>query len=271
MRRALRRAPLALASPILITLLAGPAASEPGDHVAIPAGSCFRGAPAGAADAEAAERPGRTIALSAFAIDRTEVTRGAYAACVLAGRCPPRRDLGLRDLVSRLPMTEVSHVEATAYCRAAGARLPPEAEWERAARGARDARRYPWGDEPDCARANFGNFEGEGRCPRAPGRPVEVGAFPAGASPEGVLDLAGNVWEWTADYYDPDAYAKAPASDPRGPRAPVPRRPEELGRAPRRSVRGGACCSMLGLPRVDNRVGFPEDYRDIDLGFRCAR
>ncbi len=97
-----------------------------------------------------------------------------------------------------------------------------------------------------------------------PGHPVEVGRHPSGASPDGVEDLAGNVWEWTEDYYDPRGFPRRADS------APVPRGADELGRAPRRAVRGGACCSMFGLPRIDNRVGFPEDYRDADLGFRCA-
>ena len=252
---------------ILLAQLVAPA--RPVDRVAIPAGTFFRGADRDP-DAEDDERPARRLRLGAFSIDRTEVTRAEYAACVAAAGCPPR-PLAPADRASRLPMTDVSFTEAAAYCAARGARLPTEAEWERAARGPADRRLYPWGDAPDCARANFGNFEGEGRCPANPGHPVEVGRYPRGASPEGVLDLAGNVWEWTADLYDPRAYAAAPDRDPRGPRRPRPPRPEELARAPRRSVRGGACCSMFGLPRLTNRVGFPEDYRDVDLGFRCAR
>ena len=235
------------------------------DRVPIRGGRFFHGAVADP-DAEDDEGPGRTLALPAFSIDRTEVTRAAYAACVLAGRCAARADVGAHDLASRLPMTRVTWTEARAFCVAAGGRLPSEAEWARAARGPRDRRRYPWGDAPACARANFGNFEGEGRCPENPGRPVEVGRYPSGASPEGVLDLAGNVWEWTADYYD----GRPPARDGSGPKRAPPRDPAELGRAPRRAVRGGVCCSMYGLPRLTNRVGFPEDYADVDLGFRCA-
>jgi len=259
----LRRLLMAAALLVVGMAAAEPSYTPPASRVLIPAGRFFHGAPPGAQDVEEDERPGRWLVLPAFELDRTEVTRGAYTACVVAGRCPHRRDLSPGDLLSRLPMTEVSQQEASTYCRAVGARLPSEAEWERAARGRLDARRYPWGDTADCARANFGSYEGEGRCPGAPGRPVEVGAYPGGASAEGVLDLVGNVWEWTADYYDPSGY-------PRGRPKAIPRGPEELGRAPRRSARGGACCSMLGLPRVDNRIGFPEDYRDIDLGFRCA-
>ena len=120
-----------------------------------------------------------------------------------------------------------------------------------------DGRRFPWGDEPACERANWGNFEGEGRCPANPGHPVAVARYKA--TSDGIYDLAGNVWEWTADYYG------------RSHTTPTARGSEELGRAPRRSVRGGACCSILAAPRIANRVGWPEDYRDADLGFRCVR
>ena len=224
--------------------------------VPVPAGRYFAGASpheTTGLDATQDDEPrGHLAYVAAFSMDATEVTRSAYAACVLAGACP-RREVALDDLVSSLPMVDVSWREAAAYCAASRARLPTEREWERAARGSADARRYPWGDEPECARGNWGNYEGEGHCPGNPGHPVAVGSYPPYA---GLYDLAGNVWEWTADAYP------APGAT---------RGPEELGIAPRRSVRGGACCSILAAPRVDNRVGWPEDYRDGDLGFRCVR
>jgi formylglycine-generating enzyme required for sulfatase activity len=205
---------------------------------------------------EADEQPRRMVRLSAFSIDADEVTRAEYAACVSAGACKPATGATPADAASRLPVTGVSWTDADAYCRWAHKRLPTEAEWERAARGT-DGRTYPWGEEVDCARANFGNYQGEGRCPKNPGRPVEVGSY----DPKSALhDLAGNVWEWVADWYDPRYYAHGPATDPPGPR-----------KGERRVVRGGACCSMFGLPRASNRNAFPPDYRDDDLGFRCAR
>jgi formylglycine-generating enzyme required for sulfatase activity len=203
---------------------------------------------------EADEQPRRTVVVSPFYIDQDEVTRAAYGVCVRAGACKPPAGARPDDATSQLPVTGVSWDDADAYCRWAGKRLPSEAEWERAARGT-DGRQYPWGDEPDCGRANFGNYEGEGRCPANPGRPVEVGRY--GGE---IHDLAGNVWEWVADWYDPRYYRRAPTVDPKGPR-----------RGERRVVRGGACCSMFGLPRASNRNAFPPDYRDDDLGFRCAR
>src|SRR5258706_4799289 len=205
---------------------------------------------------EADERPAHRVFVSEFALDRDEVTREKYAACVRARACaaPTAAD---RD--AALPVTGVSWVDADAYCRFAGRRSPTEAEWEKAARG-NDGRAYPWGNDPDCARANFGNFEGEGRCPQNPGAPVPPGRYPTGNAPSGARDLAGNVWEWTADWYAPDTYAHSPARDPHGP-----------ARGTRPVLRGRACCSMFGLPRAANRLAFPPDYRDIDIGFRCAR
>jgi len=173
---------------------------------------------------------------------RTEVTRGDYAACVEAGRCKPSGDK--TDGAAKLPITGVDWNDAQAYCKFAGGRLPTEAEWEKAARGT-DGREYPWGNDVDCARANWGNFEGEGPCAgKNPGHPVAVGRYPTGASPYGVLDMGGNVWEWVADKYDQDPG--------------------------RRVVRGGSCCSFFVGPRAANRNAWAPDHRDGDLGFRCA-
>jgi len=226
-----------LASVILAAMVA--AAARPArDRVAIPGGAFTQGSTRGEED----ERPVRKVTLKAFAIDRTEVTRGDYAACVEAGRCKAPGDKADSD--AKLPVTGVDWNEAQAYCKFAGGRLPTEAEWEKAARGT-DGREYPWGNDIDCARANWGNFEGEGPCAgKNPGHPVVVGQYPSGASPYGVLDMGGNVWEWVADKYDQD-----PA---------------------RRVVRGGSCCSFFVGPRAANRNGWAPDHRDGDLGFRCV-
>jgi formylglycine-generating enzyme required for sulfatase activity len=226
----------------------------PDDMVRVDAGAFTMGG-----GDEADERPAHRVFVAEFAIDRDEVTREKYAACVRAGACAAPSPANDGDADAAVAVTGVRWIDADAYCRFAGKRLPTEAEWEKAARGT-DGRAYPWGNDPDCARANFGNFEGEGRCPRNPGRVVAPGRYPSGASPYGARDLAGNVWEWTADWYAPDYYARSPARDPRGP-----------ARGTTRVVRGGACCSMFGLPRAANRLAFPPDYRDIDIGFRCAR
>jgi formylglycine-generating enzyme required for sulfatase activity len=211
------------------------------DRVAIPGGPFTEGSTHGDED----ERPVRKVTLKAFAIDRTEVTRADYASCVAAGRCQATPEkLAADGADAKLPVTGVDWSDAQAYCKFAGGRLPTEAEWEKAARGT-DGREYPWGNDADCARANWGNFEGEGPCAgKNPGHPVAVGQYPSGASPYGVLDLGGNVWEWVADKYD-----------------------QESGR---RVVRGGSCCSFFVGPRAPNRNAWAPDHRDGDLGFRCA-
>ncbi|HEY3352738.1 MAG TPA: SUMF1/EgtB/PvdO family nonheme iron enzyme [Polyangia bacterium] len=232
-----------------------PAPAPPAGMVRVPAGEFIMGDDAGEED----EQPARRVWLDGFFIDRTEVTRGAYARCVAARACPaPAR---YPDPTSaHHPVVGVSWEDAAAFCRFAGKRLPTEAEWEKAARGT-DGRRYPWGNEPDCSRANYGNFQGEGACEGAsPGRPVPVGSYPAGRSPAGADDLAGNVWEWVADWYELDYYRHAPARNPPGP-----------DRGEGRVLRGGACCSMFVLPRAANRLRFAATYRDGDIGFRCAR
>lgn len=225
----------------LPALAAAAGAAKP-ERVVVPAGPAKVGSTKGDED----ERPERTVAVKAFSIDRTEVTRAAYAACVAARRCKPvpPAAAGPADSDPKLPVTGVSFADATAYCKFANGRLPTEVEWEKAARGG-DGREYPWGGELDCARANWGNFEGEGPCAgKNPGHPAPVGSYPAGASALGVQDLGGNVWEWVADKYDEDPT--------------------------RRVVRGGSCCSYFVGPRSANRNAWTPEHRDGDLGFRCA-
>lgn len=251
----------------------GPAAAPGPEMVLVPAGSFIRGDSAGEAD----ERPQQRLELPAFALDRTEVTRGAYGECVARGSCRLALAAGqTADSADRLPrelpVANVSWHDAVAYCAFVGKRLPTEAEWEKAARGP-DGRRYPWGDEFACARGNFGNFAGDGRCAEdgAPGTLVPVGSFPGGASPYGALDLAGNVWEWVADPYAADAYRRpplrpAPAAPLDGAHEKVATRPQE-----RRVLHGGGCCSIFGLPRSADRLALPPTYKDSDIGFRCAQ
>jgi formylglycine-generating enzyme required for sulfatase activity len=236
---------------LLLCAAAGAWAAGDGGMVRIAGGPFIMGG-----GDEADERPRHTVFVSSFFIDRDEVTRAAFAACVAKGACRAPSIVGLDDARSSLPVTGVSWEDARQYCAFTGKRLPSEAEWERAARGT-DGRVYPWGNQADCTRANFGNYDGEGRCPSNPGHPVAVGTFAREAA---IHDLAGNVWEWVADWYAVDYFARSPARDPKGP-----------ARGARRVVKGGACCSMFLLPRASNRMSFPPDYRDDDLGFRCAR
>lgn len=208
------------------------------------------------------EQPRHEVWLPAFVIDRLEVSVARYAACVRAGRCT---DDGLRE--SELcnfahadradqPVNCVDWHQASSYCRWVGMRLPTEAEWEKAARGVPE-HRYPWGDDPpDCERAVF-DEQGDG-CGRDSTWPV--GSKPAGASPCGALDLAGNVWEWVADRYDDRYYQRSPRRRPAGP---------EVGSS--RGVRGGSWLSKdpEDLRAAQRHASQPE-HRNYNLGFRCA-
>lgn len=256
-----------------------------GEIVAIPAGALLMGSEGG----EPAERPVRRVRVSAFSIDRFEVTNAEFAAFVTAtgirtdaersgvgwhweGRWREVRGADWRhphgpgssiDGLERHPVVQVSWNDATRYCRWRGARLPTEAEWERAARGAAK-HAYPWGAEPPRDgrrhRASYGSDEccradaGDGHLFTAP-----VGSFPDGRSPFGVEDMAGNVWEWVEDWFDPTFYARSAAVDP-------------VNRTPtgRKVIRGGGWGNDPWGLRSTLRHANPPDIGLSMVGIRCA-
>ncbi len=259
--------------------------------VYVPAGDFWMGSE-GDPDAAADEAPRHRISLGAFWIDRTEVTRAMFARFVQATEYEtvaeqlggthgfvggefnaipggswrrPHGPDGPASPPDDHPVVAVGWRDATAYCQWAGRRLPTEAEWECAARGW-DGLRYPWGEAlVDGTRANLADRNAglrwahpeidDGFAETAP-----VGHYPAGASPFGALDMAGNAWEWVGDWYDPAYYAaSAAARDPRGPDG-----------GDSRALRGGGYSDDAAHLRSARRSKDDLDYSSIDGGFRCA-
>jgi formylglycine-generating enzyme required for sulfatase activity len=263
------------------------------DMAFVPSGEFLMGSPAGT-DGFDDERPQRNVYVGAYWIDMRETTNADYEAFVRAtghripANASPAASLWDRGAPfagsSDHPVVNVSWDDAVAYCVWRGKRLPTEAEWEKAARGS-DARRYPWGNEWDHTLANSASFwaghtvqfdsgedwnafwlKGDGaRMSRERGLKGEVltlpvGSFPGGASPYGLLDMAGNVSEWVQDWYDPDYYSKAPLTDPQGP-----------SRGAVKAMRGGSWLKpALSLRTTDRDYG-SLTTRPSGAGIRCAR
>jgi serine/threonine-protein kinase len=218
------------------------------------------------------EMPDHDVTLAAFWMDQLEVTNAMYALCVNAGGCTPPQDFKSKRRPSYFnnpefndyPVIYVTWGQAKTYCEWTGRRLPTEAEWERAGRGD-DFRTFPWGEaKADGLLANFNMLVGD---------TSRVGTYPAGASPFGVLDLAGNVAEWVNDFYT-SSYANAATLNPIGPATSSSWhrvvRGGSLGDAEiniRVSKRSSVLGSILGL--TSDATDQPGDFSPR-IGFRCA-
>jgi formylglycine-generating enzyme required for sulfatase activity len=221
----------------------------------IPAGEFTMGNDEG----EVESRPASQIFVDTFYIDKFEVTNEMYDACVSEGKCRAPRQLGSSTRTSyyripnfaNYPVLYVSWEMARAYCDWRGARLPTEAEWEKAARGVEDARPYPWGFTFDCAYANY---------PGCVGDTAAVLQYDKGQSPYGVYGMVGNVWEWTSSLssfypYNPEDGRENP------------------GASGKRIVRGGSWSPFGGtgeLIRLDTRFAVDPVYYGAYIGIRCA-
>ena len=233
----------------------------------------------GSAEGRADEQPVHQVHLGEFYIDRFEVNNDQYAAFLNANSHNTDADghllLDVRDADAQIryadaeyaplpgtgqrPVAEVSWYGARAYCTWAGLQLPTEAMWEKAARGT-DGRIYPWGNDIDRSRANYGK-EGCCRGDDSDGffASAPIGSYQRGISPYGAYDMGGNVWEWVADWYGENYYAQSPASDPPGPATGISR-----------VLRGGSMSSDPYRLRASDRSGLPPSATYLIVGFRCA-
>ncbi len=203
-------------------------------------------------DGPKSSRPRRAVYLDAFAIGPTELTNAAFARFVAeTGHQAAGWEARLLEEHANAPVVGVVWRDADAYCRWAGMRLPTEAEWEKAARGV-DGRRYPWGDTWDPAHTNTAESGFGGVLP--------VGSYPSGASPYGVLDMAGNAAEWVADYFDSRYYTYAPDHNPTGPDIVVDH-----------VLRGGSWASPPEHAQTFFRDSSHSVEPNLRIGFRCAR
>ena len=240
--------------------------------VLVPAGSFWMGCNATVdTSCDSDEKPQHQVTLSAYEIDVTEVTVAGYKQCVTSGACSApssssscsSSEYGTYGALGKEqhPVNCVTWTQSSEYCSWKGKRLCTEAEWEKAARGGCETvvgdcksgmRTYPWGDsDPTC---DVCWFKG------CPGDTQPVGLLVDGGSPYGVLDMAGNVWEWVADWYASDYYTTSPGTNPTGPAS-----------SSFRVFRGGSFVYDAVCVRGSYRFDFPPPFAIDYLGLRCCR
>lgn len=206
------------------------------------------------------ERPRHKVFLDSFYLDTFEVTTEQYAQFMSSKSHTPPEFWDQVDLSrdKNKPVVGVSWQDANDFCVWAGKRLPTEAEWERAARGT-DERKYPWGQEPPST--HIANFDQKPTPEKVySDRLKPVGSYENGKSPQGVYDMAGNVWEWVGDWYDKKYYRVSPKKNPKG-----PERGEE------KVMRGGSWDDHPSPLRSSDRSKLLPSERNDSVGFRCAK
>ena len=227
--------------------------SHEGSMAVVPAGEFIMGSSMGEAD----EQPVHWVYVETFFMDTYQVSVSQYARFLDATsqEAPPDWSTMNRSQHQKRPIANVDWPEAKAYCTWAGKRLPTEAEWEKAARGT-DGRTYPWGNEhPTKFFANVSRDNWNNHSALTP-----VGTFEGGKSPYGIYDMAGNVWEWVNDWYDPAYYKTSPSKNPTGP---------STGES--KVIRGGSWGSRPDALRSANREIHSPSIRGLGTGFRCAK
>ncbi|GJL69541.1 MAG: hypothetical protein NPIRA06_21760 [Nitrospirales bacterium] len=226
--------------------------------VLVPAGEFTMGSPEGEWVAD--EPPHHVVHLDNFYIDQYEVTVEQYEGFMTQkNRANPEYwDQVQLNRDGQKPVVGINWNDAKAYCEWAGKQLPTEAEWEKAARGT-DKRIYPWGDsKPNSSTANFGKDYGSEKTYAE--KIKVVGSYEQGKSPSGVYDMAGNVWEWVADWYAEDYYQASPKKNPQGPTS---------GKF--KALRGGSWLNPPSDLRSASRNWSYPSRRSDDLGVRCAQ
>ena len=226
--------------------------------VFIPAGEFFMGSNDGSNDA----KPVRKVYLDGYSIDKYEVTFAQFYQFIgLTGHRKPRLAGYLSASVTEdiplfikpfNPVVGVSWDDAVEYCQWKGKRLPTEAEWEKAAKGP-DQRKWPWGNEES---SEFANLIGDDGAPYT----APVNQFKRDVSPYGVYDLAGNVMEWVADWYNQDSYRVLPVRNPVG-----------VSEGDSRVIRGASWNDSIKRAQTSIRFKMYPEYRDVTIGFRCAK
>lgn len=236
------------------------------EMVLVPAGEFLMGS--SRTDENTNSSPERVVFLDAYQIGRYEVTNQQYSQFIMAGGYRNRefwtpegwRFITKNQIVTpavwsligfndpNQPAVGISWYEAAAFAKWAGKRLPTEAEWEKAARGA-DGRKYPWGQDISVSKVHY----------KAIARPLRVGSYPEGKSPYGLYDVAGNVWEWVGDWYDPNYYERNLGTNPQGPQ-----------KGTVRVMRGGGWDSNRRHMQCVYRHCEKPAWRRLNTGFRVA-
>ena len=227
--------------------------NPPEGMVLIPGGSFFMGTNS---NQPSIAFPLHQVEVRSFYMDMYEVSnREYYDFCMATGHKLPefwgmdiyKSGTGFPDF----PVVGVSQFDASLYAEWAGKRLPTEAEWEYAARGGLENIDFPFGEKADHSRARYND-------PEAEKGPVQTGSYDPNGY--GLYDMAGNVWEWVTDWFDPEYYAESPEIDPKGP---------DTGTF--RVIRGGGWHSGPGCITVHRRYALPQHWVDMAGGFRCVK